>query len=294
MDYKIIDIEGIGPKYAEKLQAAGIKTSADLLEKGKTVKGRKELAEATGISGKRILTWVNHCDLYRINGVGPQFAELLEASGVDTVTEFAYRNPANLERKMKAVNEAKHLTRRVPTVAELEKMIAQAKELPRVMTYGKAKAVKVEKPVVDKTPKEEPKAETTEPKVVCIWDDENTRIADYDEFEGEGWALKDQHGNWLIVDEDNDSEPDIFSEIDEWCGLYLVSYDGDTWTVYDDKGDYVIGNINDYEDEGYRYLTLWQDGDELHLYPDGHSRFASMEEDDEEEDYDDDDWDEED
>ena len=286
MDYKIIDIEGIGPVYAEKLQAAGIKTSADLLEKGKTVKGRKELAEATGISGKRILTWVNHCDLYRINGVGPQFAELLEASGVDTVTEFAYRNPANLERKMKAVNEAKHLTRRVPTVAELEKMIAQAKELPRVMTYGKPKAVKVEKPVVEATPKDEPKAETTEPKVVCIWDDENTRIAGYDEFEGDGLAFKDQHGNWLIVDEYNDSdEPDIFSEIDEWCGMYLVS-SGPWWTVYDDKGDYVISSINSYEDEGYAYLTLWQDGDELHLYPDGHWNFAFMEED-EEEDWDD-------
>ena len=145
MDYKIIDIEGIGPKYAEKLQAAGIKTSADLLEKGKNVKGRKELAEATGISSKRILTWVNHTDLYRINGVGPQFAELLEASGVDTVTEFALRNPVNLAKKMLAVNEKKHLTRRVPTAAELEKMIAQAKELPRVMTYGKVNAAKPEK-----------------------------------------------------------------------------------------------------------------------------------------------------
>ena len=135
MDYKIIDIEGIGPAYAEKLQAAGIKTSGDLLEKGKTKKGRDELAKATGISGKLILTWVNHADLYRINGVGPQFAELLEASGVDTVKEFAHRNAENLVVKMTEVNDKEHRTRRVPSVTEVQKMIDQAKELPGMVTY---------------------------------------------------------------------------------------------------------------------------------------------------------------
>ena len=135
MNYKIIDVEGIGPVYAEKLEAAGIKNSDQLLEKGKTAKGRKELAEATGISGKFILTWVNHADLYRINGVGPQFAELLEASGVDTVKEFAHRNAENLVARMNEVNEQHKRVGRVPTVTEVQKMIDQAKELPGVVTY---------------------------------------------------------------------------------------------------------------------------------------------------------------
>ena len=85
MKYNIIDIEGVGDAYAEKLKAAGIKTVDGLLEAGATAKGRKNLAETTGISEKLILRWVNHADLFRINGVGPQFAELLEAAGVDTV-----------------------------------------------------------------------------------------------------------------------------------------------------------------------------------------------------------------
>ena len=135
MDYKIIDVEGIGPAYAEKLKAAGITDSGQLLEKGKTKKGRDELAEATGISGKLILTWVNHADLYRIKGVGPQFAELLEASGVDTVKEFAHRNAENLVAKMNEVNNQQHRTKRVPSVAEVQKMIDQAKELPGMVTY---------------------------------------------------------------------------------------------------------------------------------------------------------------
>lgn len=100
MAYKIVDIQGIGPAYAEKLIAAGIETVDQLLEAGKTSKGRKELEEKTGISGKFILTWVNHADLFRIKGVGPQFAELLEASGVDTVKEFGHRVAANLVAKM--------------------------------------------------------------------------------------------------------------------------------------------------------------------------------------------------
>lgn len=135
MDYKIIDIQGIGLVYAEKLTAAGIQKVSQLLEKGKTAKGRKELETATGIRHDLILTWVNHADLFRVNGVGPQFAELLEAAGVDTVKELAHRNAANLEKTMKEVNEKEHRTRRVPTVTELQKMIDQAKELPGVVTY---------------------------------------------------------------------------------------------------------------------------------------------------------------
>ena len=135
MAYKIIDIQGIGPVYAEKLTAVGIKTVPQLLEKGKTAKGRKELEESTGIRHDLILTWVNHADLFRVKGVGPQFSELLEAAGVDTVKELAHRNAANLEKTMIEVNEKEHRTRRVPTAAELQKMIDIAKELPGVVTY---------------------------------------------------------------------------------------------------------------------------------------------------------------
>jgi len=135
MDYKIIDIEGVGDVYAEKLQAAGIKKVSELLEKCAAPKGRKELAEATGISEKLILKWTNHADLFRINGVGPQFAELLEAAGVDTVKEFRHRVAENLQPKLMEVNEKKNICNRVPAVSEIQKMIDQAKELEPKMTY---------------------------------------------------------------------------------------------------------------------------------------------------------------
>lgn len=121
--------------YAENLIAAGVESTDALLAKCAKPAGRAELAEATGISPKLILTWTNHCDLMRINGVGPQFSELLEAAGVDTVKELKHRVPANLQAKLEEVNAEKHLVRRVPAVSEVEKMVEQAKELPAVMEY---------------------------------------------------------------------------------------------------------------------------------------------------------------
>lgn len=135
MNYKIIDVEGIGDVYAAKLQEAGINTVEELLENCKKKAGRVALAEKTGISEKLILTWTNHADLMRINGVGPQFSELLEAAGVDTVKEFRHRVADNLCAKMNEINETKHLVGRVPTAAELQKMIDQAKELEPAVEY---------------------------------------------------------------------------------------------------------------------------------------------------------------
>lgn len=135
MAYKIIDIEGVGEKFAEKLIAAGITTPEGLLEKCAKPAGRKALAEATGITETLILKWTNHADLIRIKGVGPQYAELLEAAGVDTVKELQHRVAANLVAKMEEVNTAKNICNRVPTVKEVQKMVDQAKVLPPVMTY---------------------------------------------------------------------------------------------------------------------------------------------------------------
>ena len=129
MAYNIIDIEGIGPAYAEKLKAAGINTTDDMLTKGGTKAGRKEVADATGIDDGKILTWVNHSDLHRIDGIAGQTSELMEAAGVDTVKELATRNAANLAAKMEEVNAAKNLSGRVPSTAQLQKMVDQAKTL---------------------------------------------------------------------------------------------------------------------------------------------------------------------
>ncbi|MAA99798.1 MAG: ferredoxin [Stappia sp.] len=135
MSYSIDEIEGIGPTYAGKLKAVGISTTEAYLERAKDPKGRKALAEETGIDDKRILKWANMADLMRISGVGEEYSELLEAAGVDTVKELKHRNAANLAEKMKEVNEEKKLVRQVPGESSVEKWVEQAKTLAPMMTY---------------------------------------------------------------------------------------------------------------------------------------------------------------
>ncbi len=132
---KLTQVEGIGKAYAEKLEAIGIVSTDALLEKGATPQGRKEIAEKTGISPKLVLRWVNHVDLFRIKGVGEEYADLLETAGVDTVPELAQRNPENLHKKMAAINAEKKLVRQLPGLNQVRGWIEQAKRLPRKITY---------------------------------------------------------------------------------------------------------------------------------------------------------------
>jgi predicted flap endonuclease-1-like 5' DNA nuclease len=132
---KIIDVEGIGSVYAQKLVKAGITTTNKLLKKGATPKGRQEIEDMTGISHSLVLEWVNHVDLYRIKGVAQEYSDLLEEAGVDTVPELAQRKPANLHAKLAEVNDAKKLVRQLPSEKQVEGWVSQAKDLPRVVKY---------------------------------------------------------------------------------------------------------------------------------------------------------------
>lgn len=132
---KLSEIEGIGAAYAAKLNEAGISTQADLLKKCCEKKGRKEIAANSGISEKLVLNWVNRADLSRIKGVSTQYADLLECAGVDTVPELAQRKPENLHIKMSEINADKKLVRKVPSVSQVQDWVAQAKQLPRLVSY---------------------------------------------------------------------------------------------------------------------------------------------------------------
>jgi len=130
-------VEGIGKRYQKQLNKAGILTTEALLKEGATRKGRNRLAKESGISVKLILEWVNHADLYRINGVGEEYADLLEASGVDTVVELGKRVPENLLSKMAKANSKgkRKLVRQLPGINQVKKWLRQAKRLKRVITH---------------------------------------------------------------------------------------------------------------------------------------------------------------
>ena len=135
MGTKIVEIEGIGPAMAEKLAKAGIETTDGLLEKCCDPKGRKTVAEASGLAEKRLLKWANMADLMRIKGVGSEYSELLEAAGVDTVKELKTRKAGNLAAKMAEINKDKKLTRTVPNESLVQGWVEQAASLPAKITY---------------------------------------------------------------------------------------------------------------------------------------------------------------
>ncbi len=128
-------IEGIGEIYSGQLSAAGISTTEDVLEKAATPDRRQAIEEDTGISGKLILRWANMADLFRIKGVSEEYADLLEAAGVDTVPELAQRNPENLYQALVQTNEEKELVRGAPGEGQVADWVSEAKELPRDLTY---------------------------------------------------------------------------------------------------------------------------------------------------------------
>lgn len=132
---KLEDIEGIGKVYAAKLRKVGVRSTNDLLKKGGTPTGRKEIARLSGISGKLVLEWVNHADLFRIKGVGEEYADLLEEAGVDTVVELSKRKADRLHEAMCRINDKKKLVRVLPGPGKVQGWISHAKKLPRMVKY---------------------------------------------------------------------------------------------------------------------------------------------------------------
>jgi predicted flap endonuclease-1-like 5' DNA nuclease len=131
----LIEVEGIGPVNAAKLNKAGVRGTNGLLKMAGTKKGRQELSKATGFSTKTILEWVNRADLFRVKGIGTQYSDLLEAAGVDTVVELAKRKPEALLESMAKVNVKKNLVNLMPALSLVKSWVQNAKSLKRAVEY---------------------------------------------------------------------------------------------------------------------------------------------------------------
>ena len=135
MSYPITDIEGIDGEAAKTLKSVGIRSTGRLLEAARTVKGRKALAEKTCIDEKQWLCWANGADRMRIKGISKEYAELLQAAGVNTVKDLKYRNPANLAKAMAEANKKRKMVRLLPSEKVVGRWIEHAKKLPLKITY---------------------------------------------------------------------------------------------------------------------------------------------------------------
>jgi predicted flap endonuclease-1-like 5' DNA nuclease len=134
--YKLEDVLGIGPKYAEALRGAGVTTIAKLLAAAQTREERKELARETGIPYGNVLHIARKVQLMEIHGVGVRLSNLLEAVGVDGVKELAHRVPANLHERLVFANHiSRPFVKQDPSLSMVTRWVNEAKEM---VSTGKA------------------------------------------------------------------------------------------------------------------------------------------------------------
>lgn len=135
VNYKIEELEQIDSIISEKLRTIGITTVLELLENTKTPKQREEISDKTGIDVSRILRYANMADLFRVHGIGREYSDLLEQSGVDTIVELSKRDAVNLTEKLKEINDKYEFVKKLPLLNEVQDWINQSKDLPRVLEY---------------------------------------------------------------------------------------------------------------------------------------------------------------
>ena len=135
MSYPIETIEGIGAVHGRRLRAAGVGSTAALLEGAARPAGRRALAGATGIDEALILRWANCADLMRIAGIGAQYSELIEVAGVDTVKELRSRRAENLILAMRDANDKRRRVRQLPGLKRVARWIRDAGFLEPVIEH---------------------------------------------------------------------------------------------------------------------------------------------------------------
>jgi predicted flap endonuclease-1-like 5' DNA nuclease len=135
MDYPIEEIEGIGSVYGPKLVMAGVLRTGELLEACRDRAGRQRLSRETGLSTHQLLKWANQADLMRVNGIGKQFGELLEAAGVDTIKELRTRRADHLAETLREINQRRQLAKTTPGEAQLQQWIEAAQDLDPIIAY---------------------------------------------------------------------------------------------------------------------------------------------------------------
>ena len=123
---KIADLPAIGPAQAERLSAASVATTEELLDRAATRRDRQRLSVATGIPPERLLGWANHAELSALDGVGHDYATLLEAAGVNCLVELVRRDPEHLADSIADLIAARAAPRHVPAAGEVVAWIAQA------------------------------------------------------------------------------------------------------------------------------------------------------------------------
>lgn len=101
-DQHVLLIEGIGEKYAARLNAWGIITIPQLLA---AEPGR--IAKCAQCTQELAREWQSMGLLMQVKGIGAQYAEILVMAGIKTVAELAQSDPERLLARIDAIEESR-------------------------------------------------------------------------------------------------------------------------------------------------------------------------------------------
>jgi predicted RecB family nuclease len=132
---KLTDIPGLTLAHAEKLKGCRVRSIEDLLFRGETKEKRAEISKVTGISPQTIFQWVKRGSWLLIDGIGPEYARLLEEAGIQSAPMLALQDPKRLHRKLLRTNETKKLVKRPPSEQQVAQWIKNAPKLNRRRYY---------------------------------------------------------------------------------------------------------------------------------------------------------------
>jgi hypothetical protein len=88
-NWKIENLPGLSAENQTRLIAAGIETTLQLLQLGKTPQQRQQLAARLHIHIQHVNKWVALADLARVPSVGCQYCGLLLHSGISSTQALA-------------------------------------------------------------------------------------------------------------------------------------------------------------------------------------------------------------
>ncbi|VXD21183.1 conserved hypothetical protein [Planktothrix serta PCC 8927] len=130
LDWPISQLPGLNSDNQTRLNNYGIKTTSQLLKKGKTPADKMILANLLQINIRDVSKWVALADLARIPSVGCQYCGVLLHSGVSSVSYLAELPVQRLHQQILRFYVA-NLQRRdlCPPIEQVQQWVQQAKFL---------------------------------------------------------------------------------------------------------------------------------------------------------------------
>jgi len=125
----IDSINGMTHTEATKLRRARVRTTVTFLQIASTRSGRALLTKETGITSPKLLHWAKRAELMKIKNLGRDYADLLEAVGVESVADLKRRNPESLHEMMQNANQVKKIVDRMPSLKRVTNWINDSKDI---------------------------------------------------------------------------------------------------------------------------------------------------------------------